>query len=398
MQGDVMITTSVQTATLTVMLFGIAASSLAFAATASYARTERVEGVVTSLAPLAKVVAPRPGLVTRLLVEEGDVVTAGQPLAEIRLEQISQAGVATATAGIEALAVQRSLTERQLALEPARVAAERRQLKAQIDGAAAQLAEIGQQIEVQAEVVKSARVAVDQAEALIARGFTTRTDLERRRQEWLSAEQLRRQLVQNRTALAAQKSAAEAELARLPIDAASAAMQLQSSLAQIAASSAQQANEQGYRVAAPISGRVTAVQAAPGRFADGRVPLLTIVPDGAKMRAELFAPSRAIGFVRTGDEVRLMYDAFPYERFGSFTGRVEQVSRTVIAPGEIDAPVQIDKPVYRVRVALSDQAIRAYGLTAPLQPGMTLKANIVLERRTFLDWLLDPVRAVRNRT
>ena len=86
------------------------------------------------------------------------------------------------------------------------------------------------------------------------------------------------------------------------------------------------------------------MQAAAGRFVDGRVPLLTIVPGGAAMRAELFAPSRAIGFVQPGQEVRVMYDAFPYQRFCSFAGRVEQVSRVIIAPGEVDAPVKIGVP------------------------------------------------------
>jgi membrane fusion protein len=64
----------------------------------------------------------------------------------------------------------------------------------------------------------------------------------------------------------------------------------------------------------------------------------------------------------------------------------------------VDAPVKIDTPVYRIRVALPQQVVQAYGGGAVLQPGMTLQANIVLERRSFLQWLLDPVMAVKNRT
>jgi membrane fusion protein len=258
--------------------------------------------------------------------------------------------------------------------------------------------EVDRQIALQDELVASARTAVDQAETLIRSGFATRSDLERRRQVWLQAAQGRRQLAQSRDALSGQLATARAELARLPVDTAAAVAQIKSGIAQLDMASAQQGVEKGYQVSAPISGRVTSVQAAAGRFVDGRVPLLTIVPGGAAMRAELFAPSRAMGFVQPGQEVRVMYDAFPYQRFGSFTGKVEQVSRAIIAPGEIDAPVKIDTPVYRIRVTLPDQGVPAYGGTAPLQPGMTLQANIVLERRSFLQWLLDPVMAVRNRT
>lgn len=398
LQGDVMISSSMPAAVIAGFIAAVAAGGLFFIANASYARTEMVAGNVTSLSPLAKVVAPRPGLVTDLLVSEGDVVRAGQPLARIRLEQTSTSGIAPASAGMAALAEQAVLARERLALEPVRIAAERRRLQAQMAGATAQLAEVERQLGLQEEMIASTRVAVDQAETLIAKGFSTRSEIERRRQAWLSAEQGRRQLLQAREGLKAQRATAEAELLRLPVESAGAVAQLKGNVAQLAMASAQQAGEQGYQVTAPIAGRVTAVQTAPGRFADGRVPLMTIVPPGAEMRAELYAPSRAMGFVVPGQDVRLMYDAFPYQRFGSFGGKVEQGSRTVIGPGEIDAPLRIETPVYRVRVKLSEQAVKAYGVTAPLQPGMTLTASIVLERRSFSDWILDPVRAVRNRS
>jgi membrane fusion protein len=314
------------------------------------------------------------------------------------VEQASAAGDGVATISLQSLSAQRGLATQRLSLEQQRAAAERARLAGQIASAMRQLVELDQQIGLQDQLVASARTAVDQAETLIAKGFATRTDLERRRQGWLQAAQARRQLAQNRDALLGQVAQARAELAKLPVDTASAIAQLQANIAQLDMASAQQVGEQGYQVNAPISGRVTAVQTAVGRFADGRVPLLTIVPDGSAMRAELFAPSRAMGFVQPGQDVRVMYDAFPYQRFGSFPGRVEQLSRTVIAPGEVDAPVKIDTPVYRIRVTLPQQAVAAYGANAPLQPGMTLQANIVLERRSFLEWLLEPVMAVRNRT
>ena len=92
-----------------------------------------------------------------------------------------------------------------------------------------------------------------------------------------------------------------------------------------------------------------------------------------------------------------MYDAFPAERFGSFRGTIVQISRTILAPKEVDAAVEIREPVYSMRVALAQQAVTAFGESVPLQPGMTLRANIVLDRRTFFDWLLEPINAVRER-
>jgi membrane fusion protein len=393
-----MLSSSVAMWLLTVFLIIICAGAMIFATTASYARAELVPGMVAPAAPLAKIVAPRPGLVTDLLVEEGQTVRAGQVLARVRLEQPSLAGSGTASASLQSLEQQRQLAGEQMRLERQRVAAVRQGLQTQLASATAQIAELDRQIVLQREVIASTRVAVDQAEALIGKGFMTRSDLEQRRQFWLAALQAGRQMAQSRGALQGQAASARAELARLPVESAATLVQLRTNIAQLEMASAQQAGEKGYQVTAPINGRVTAVQTAIGRYADGRVPLLTIVPHGVTMRAELFAPSRAMGFVRSGQEVRVLYDAFPYQRFGSFPGRVEQVSRTVIAPGEGEAPVALTEPVYRIRVSLPQQGVPAYGSTAPLQPGMTLKANIILERRSFLAWLLDPVMAVKNRT
>jgi membrane fusion protein len=96
--------------------------------------------------------------------------------------------------------------------------------------------------------------------------------------------------------------------------------------------------------------------------------------------------------------VRLLYDAFPYQRFGSFTGRIARVSRTAMDPRELNVPLKIEEPVYRIEVTPGAQTVEAYGESLPLQPGMSLTASLILERRSFLDWLLTPLRAVKNRT
>ena len=149
---------------------------------------------------------------------------------------------------------------------------------------------------------------------------------------------------------------------------------------------------------APIDGQVTALQSRVGQAVGPDRPVLYLLGGSARLEAELYAPSRAIGFARAGQEVRLMYDAFPYQQFGSFRGTITGISRTALAPDEIDAPLKLAEPAYRVRVRLDRQAVRAFGGIYPIQPGMALKAEIILERQSFLGWLLEPINAVRHRT
>lgn len=398
LHGDVLLGSSVPTYITTAFIVLASVCALTWAALASYARTESVSGVVTSIQPIAKVVAARPGLVTSVAVSEGNVVVAGAHLATVHVEQQTEAGGMTATASLAAIEAQRRLAEQRLDLEPARTTAERAKLNAVIDGGKAQRREIEAQLVLQDGLIKSTRNGFEQIAPVVANGFVSRNESERRRQAWIQAEQGRRTLLQQQSATTANIAAASAELARLPIDSAANISQLQATMEQLAQGRAQQAGEQGYTVVAPIAGRVTSIQTAPGRFVDGRVPLMTIVPENAVMRVDLYAPSRSMGFVAPGQAVRLLYDAFPYQRFGSFGGRIEAISRAVIAPNEVDAALQLKEPVYRVNVALDAQRVKAYGAEAPLQPGMTLTANIVLERRSFLSWLLAPLQAVRSRS
>ena len=55
------------------------------------------------------------------------------------------------------------------------------------------------------------------------------------------------------------------------------------------------------------------------------------------------------------------------------------------------------EPVFRVRVRLSQNAVSAYGEQMPLQPGMLLAADVIVDKRSLLEWLLDPLYAAGRR-
>lgn len=205
-------------------------------------------------------------------------------------------------------------------------------------------------------------------------------------------------LRQQLTGRIAEAQQARDQLASVAIDAEQGVSRIRESMQAIGAEQARLEGEQSYVVTAPIDGRVTALAAGVGRAVNAARPVMVIVPQNAELVAELYAPTRAVGFVEPGKETRLLYDAFPYQRFGSFGGKVDNISRIAVDPRETEIPFPFEEPVYRIKVKLDRQAIKAFGGQNPLQAGMTLQANIVLERQTFLAWLLQPLNAVLNRT
>jgi membrane fusion protein len=94
--------------------------------------------------------------------------------------------------------------------------------------------------------------------------------------------------------------------------------------------------------------------------------------------------------------VRISYDAFPPQKFGTFHGRIERVSNFVVLPGETPQPFPIREASYRVWVEIQGAAIQTSIGTAALRPGMLMAAEIILEERNLVDWLLEPLHLRRS--
>ena len=69
----------------------------------------------------------------------------------------------------------------------------------------------------------------------------------------------------------------------------------------------------------------------------------------------------------------------------------------MLKPGESAAPVAPKEPSYRVTARLERQTITAYGNEVALRPDMTLRADIVFDRRSLIEWLFDPLLSARGR-
>lgn len=151
-----------------------------------------------------------------------------------------------------------------------------------------------------------------------------------------------------------------------------------------------------YLVRSPLSGRISALQGAVGQSLQPSAPVITIIPEASEIIASLLAPTRAAGFLDTGQDVNLLIDAFPYQKFGVQSGSIIEISETPFRPGELDAPIPFEQAVYRIKVKLNKQTITAYGKEVDLKPGMTLQGDLITDRRTLLQWMLDPLFTLRR--
>ena len=166
----------------------------------------------------------------------------------------------------------------------------------------------------------------------------------------------------------------------------------------------QEATELGGRrtlvIRAPEDGVVTALSAQHGQWLTVGQTLATLLPANSALIAELYAPSRAVGFVQTGQRVQMRYAPFPYQKFGQQSGEVVEVSRTAIAPRDLPAGALLSattEGLYRVRVKIDSQTILAYGRPQPLASGTQLDADIELDQRRIVEWVFEPLLSLKGR-
>jgi len=356
-----------------------------------YTRRERVEGYLALDVGAARVLIPDPGRVAELLIKEGDEVAAGAPIARITYDR------STAETSATELASRRNLLEREQQqvkeLGEQQVAQVRKRVK-DLEG---ELAQADREIKLQEERVRSAREQAARFQQLAREKFVSDLVAKQKQDEVTDQEIKLQALRRTRSQVDRDLSAAKMEEPSIQLRSRGQVDQVSRQLSELQESLAGAEARRETVIKAPVSGTVTNIAVVQGQSVAADTPLATVLPKGSGLHVELLVPSRAIGFIQKGQQVVLRYEAFPHERFGQYRGTVLEISRNVWAPGDKIGPLTVREPVYRVDVKLERQSVAALGAEIALRPGMLVNADILLERRTLLEWLFEPVLQLRGR-
>jgi membrane fusion protein len=368
----------------------------------SYTRRENVTGQIVPSGGLLNVSAVNAGVVSRVLVRDGQQVQAGTPLLEISSEQ-----------GSAVLGDTHALIARQLADQHGRLDADldtQQQATQQLEQALrgkivllrSQLGQMGSQIDIQRQQAQSAADMLKRVEPLIAKGYISAFQIQQQKSAMLDAQSQYKALVRQQLDLRQQIADAEQQLAKLPLDSSTLRNDTERKLADVNQSMAQNEMQRAVILRAPVDGVVSVVLPKPGQMVSVGQSLLSLLPTKSTLQAQLLVPSRAVGFIAPGNRVVLRYQSFPYQKFGQQYGRVAEVSRSALTPPEVAAvlgqsPQQDQGPLYRVQVALDHQQVQAYGKPESVKPGMALDADILMERRSLIEWSFEPLYGMARR-
>lgn len=396
LDGEVTIATHLSFNWILALILLIVIVGVTYLVVGEYHRKEIVSGYLRPTEGLSKVYPLGQGVIDELFVEEGEDVEKGQLLARIRMERILTSGSDMNEAILSELIKQKALIKRNLSNQATLAKVQEEKIDSQISHTEFQLAQAKKQLLLLKERISLGENRLVDTKSLIKKGFASQSDLESVRDTVLAMQQQGEDL--EGRVLSQQESLSQLKLEKqqLPYTQQDTESQLRSQLANINQQITQASAQQSYDVRSHRSGRVSGLMIKPGMIAQATTPLMTILPKEASFEAVLFVPSRAFGFVKEGQNTRIRYQAFPYERFGLYQGSIASVSKSILLPNEVNLPVVLREPVYQVVVALSEQNANAYGASVPLQAGMLLEADIMVDSRTLFEWLFEPLYTIKG--
>lgn len=354
---------------------------------ASYTTTAEVRGVVAYDTGVARIYSQAPAEVRAIHVQVGQSVKAGQPIMTLALAQ-GQDGMTPQLGQFEK---QDDELSRQLEIAETQARSAIAAIDAQNTGVRAAIASLTRQRAIALEQVTIAEFAVRRAERLASDGAGTKRQVEDSRSALLArraqVEGLNEQIIAQNNLLRA--NAAERE--RLSLESLRNQSSLTAQRASVAGEKEGLARSDKLVLSAPIDGVVGDIGIETGQQIRPDRNVATIIPRGSKLEIWLYAPTRAVGTAREGQQVRLQFDAFPFEKYGSGEGVVTEVSRVASDPANVDAGLGITEPVFRIRTALTDAPASSRIAPERLRPGMTLSGKLQLERRRLWQVLLGPI-------
>lgn len=366
----------------------------------TYARKETVKGIVVPDKGIVKIYAPQQntlGTIASVQIHEGDVVQAGQTLLTLLSERSLQGGGDIDSVSLHELENTQAFLDQQILGEGALQHSEAQRLHNRLEGLTQELSQLSQSIQLQESRLHILNDRMKAVESLREKKYVSETEYQKLNEEHLVQKQHYQDLLRAKVSKENERIQTKSELDQLPIRSEARKNELQNKISDLKRTVAEVDGRRGLAVRAPIGGKVTALQAKPGQSLAGNTPLMAIMPTDAVFQVELYVPSRAIGFIQEGQTVRIRLDPFPYRRFGIYEGVVRVISKHVLIPQEMPVPVDLKEPVYRITVELKQQSVEAYGKHFPLQAGMSLEADIILDRQSLVARIFDPILSIKGR-
>ena len=397
--GEIILLRPVALSILLWLAIGFIAVVVTFLVVGTYTNKAHISGVLVPDRGLIKLYPPASGTLLACRVYEGQQVRKGDILFELSSDRSSLALGSTETEIRNELLSRRQslIQERANTLQLSRQ--QQTYLQERLDKIREEEAHLASEADTTGRKLELAERMLNKYRQLRSADLISPLQLEEKEGEPLEQQKALQDLQRQQVASEREGRDAESQLQRVPLQTQMQVAALERNISEIEGQLSEHEASRAAVVRSPTDGIVSAIVDKTGIMVQPSSALATLVPAQAKLEAHLYAPSRAIGFVKAGESVVLRYQAYPAEKFGHHLGVVSQVSRVALTPSEYafrtDGSAQ--EPMYEITVSLPTQSIVLYGQSHGLQAGMAVDADILLDHRRLIEWIFEPLLSLRGR-
>lgn len=368
----------------------LSASALLAAALLLIEVPDRVpaSGMLLPAGRLLPVTAPRGGIVTRMLVVEGELVGRGQRLIEIGGQRLPAELRSPPEERLDSLAAELELLEARRRSAERTAAADARALREQVGHIDARIRVTGQERRVRQAEIESRRRQAARIAALAKRHAVSGQAADEQAALALAAEAALHAVEQRGLALAAERRSLEHRIARH--DAAVETEQLDHEMRREALRRDMVAARMQVAVAvtAPDGGKVAGLSLREGSpVAAGQLLHYVVAPD-AVLEAYLYISADRVADIEAGQSIELELAGHPRQLHGTLPAVIETISQ---APTPAPAIVAASLPrgaVFEVRAKLAPASSK---MGLPRTAGATFRADLVRRRVPLYRWIMQTV-------
>lgn len=401
--GTIRLTRPLPFALITIIGLTLATALIVFLAVGEYTRKVRVNGSLQPQAGALRLVATSSGVISEIKVKEGGIVKQGDALFAITSEKQSSQGDTQA-------ALSRQIDLRRQSMQSERRARgqqeqERLQsISTRIIALDSEASQISSEIELQHSRLQLAKTGLARHQQLADNGFISALQLQQKQEDHIDQNARLQALERSRISLMRERKNLQLQKLEVSAQSQNELAQLDRQLALLDMEQVENESRRETTITAPKAGTVHAIAYTAGQTVAAGNALASIVPLESQLEAQLYVPSRAMGFVGKGQKVLVRYAAFPYQKYGLQHAIIHEVTQSPMTNGQdaatgaggLNTGLQASDSIYRVTARLAVQAIDAHGQINLLKPGMALDADIVQDKRKIYEWFFEPILGFRK--
>lgn len=345
---------------------------------ASFAKIDQVTratATVIASARTQEIQASEGGVLTELMVKEGDDVKKGQLLVVLE-EERAQAALSNSATKVAALQAKTARLEAEILNKPLKFPIELQKYPEYVQNQTELYTRRRQAIDQDVASLKNmlslAQQELQMNEPLLKHGDVSQADVIK----------LRRQVADIQAQINNKRNKyfedAQTELTKAQEDLQAEQEQMRDRTQVL----------QEKRLIAPTDGKVNNIKVTTigGVVKPGEV-IMELLPTSSDLVVEAKVKPVDIAYVKEGQHANVKLDAYDYSIFGSMNGEVIYISPDTL----MEQTPKGEQPYYRVQVRISGAEFQARGKDIVIKPGMTASVDIKAMERTVLSYLTKPI-------